>query len=621
MTTARVVLVSRLAVRDLRHRRVEAVLLVLAIVAATTTLTLGLVLRGVSGDAYNATRDATAGPDVVASVAPHPAGGEPADLARLEALADAPAVVGHSGPYPVIGAELATDGRTVPVQAEGRDEAPAAVDQPKLIAGSWIEAGELVVEGDLADALGVQPGDSITLDGRSFRVAGIAVTAAIANGIAPLYSLPRSLGGTDEAPRGPSRRIEVRASGLVWMTGADVRALAGDEQLLAYVVNLRLADPAAAPTFVADHRAGPVGTDAERAPSLYPWQRLLDDASNIVRNEQRALMTGAWLLGLLAVASVAVLVGGRLADQSRRVGLLKAVGGTPGLVAAVLLAEYVVVALVAAALGLAIGRLIAPLLIDPSAGLLGGAGNPALTLTTVVIVAAAAVAVAIAATLMPAMRASRRSTVDALAGSVRPPRRSTRLIALSARVPIPLLLALRVAARRPRRIVLGIASVAVTVSGIVAVLAAHAQLAEQTGPVTSAFDELRADRLQSVLLVITVMLVALAAVNAVFIAWATVIDTKQVSALARALGTTPLEVSAGLCAAQALPALAGAVLGIPGGLALFAAVTPDAAPTPALPLLVALIPATVGAVAVLTAVPARLAARQPIAEALTTEHS
>ena len=34
-----------------------------------------------------------------------------------------------------------------------------------------------------------------------------------------------------------------------------------------------------------------------------------------------------------------------MADQIRRVGLLKAVGGTPGLVAAVLLAEYVVVAL------------------------------------------------------------------------------------------------------------------------------------------------------------------------------------------------------------------------------------------------------------------------------------
>ena len=41
----RILLVGRLAVRDLRRRRVEAVLLLLAIMAATTTLTLGLVLR------------------------------------------------------------------------------------------------------------------------------------------------------------------------------------------------------------------------------------------------------------------------------------------------------------------------------------------------------------------------------------------------------------------------------------------------------------------------------------------------------------------------------------------------------------------------------------------------
>ena len=42
------------------------------------------------------------------------------------------------------------------------------------------------------------------------------------------------------------------------------------------------------------------------------------------------LSPGAWLAGLLAIASVAVLAGGRMAEHTRRVGLLKAVGGTPG---------------------------------------------------------------------------------------------------------------------------------------------------------------------------------------------------------------------------------------------------------------------------------------------------
>ncbi len=55
-------------------------------------------------------------------------------------------------------------------------------------------------------------------------------------------------------------------------------------------------------------------------------------------SDQRDVIIFSWLLGMLAIASVAVLVGGRMAHQTRRVGLLKAVGGTPRLASAVLLA-------------------------------------------------------------------------------------------------------------------------------------------------------------------------------------------------------------------------------------------------------------------------------------------
>jgi putative ABC transport system permease protein len=620
MSAGRILLVGRLAARDLRRRRIEALLLLLAIVGATTTLTLGLVLHAATDDPYQATREATAGPDVVAGIPPGP-NGEPADLAELEDLTGAPGVVDHSGPYPVIAADLEVeaDGRTATVQAMGRDTAAAAVDQPATVEGGWVEDGGVVVEAAFADALDLHAGDRVTLDGRSFRVAGIAVTAAIAGGIAPMYSLPaptEGLGpGQAEGPAG-------EGSGLVWLTDADVRDLVADDDTLSYVVNLRLSDPATAPAFVdermPDDLGGPVAPGDPLPPNMQAWQEILDNANNIVRNERNALVAGAWLLGVLAVASVAVLVGGRLADQTRRVGLLKAVGGTPGLVVAVLLAEYVVVALLAAAAGLALGRSVAPLFADPGVGLLGGAGGaPSLDAATVAIVVAVAVGVAAAATLVPAIRASRSSTVRALAGSARPPRRWAGLIALSARLPVPLLLGLRVAARRPRRMVLGIASIAVTVSGIVAAMAAHAQLGEQEGPAAaSAFDQLRTDRLNGVLLVITAMLVALAAVNAIFVTWATVLDTRHASALARALGVTPREVSAGLSAAQALPAIVGAVLGIPGGIALFTVVTPDSAPSPPLWALVAVVPATAVAIAALTSVPARLAANRPVAEAL-----
>jgi ABC-type lipoprotein release transport system permease subunit len=122
-----------------------------------------------------------------------------------------------------------------------------------------------------------------------------------------------------------------------------------------------------------------------------------------------------------------------------------------------------------------------------------------------------------------------------------------------------------------------------------------------------------------VLLVITVTLVALAAVNAVFVTWATALDAKHSSALARALGATPQQVSSGLSAAQVLPAVAGAILGIAGGLALFAAVSGDETADPPLWQLLAVVPVTVLVVAALTTIPARLGARRPAAEVLQAE--
>ncbi len=66
----RVLLVCRLAASDLRQRPGEAVMLLIAILAATTTLTLGLVLHGATSQPYQQTRAATGGPDIVANIYP-----------------------------------------------------------------------------------------------------------------------------------------------------------------------------------------------------------------------------------------------------------------------------------------------------------------------------------------------------------------------------------------------------------------------------------------------------------------------------------------------------------------------------------------------------------------------
>jgi ABC-type lipoprotein release transport system permease subunit len=624
----RIVLVGRLAVRDLRRRRIEAALLLLAMVAATTALTLGLVVQDAASDPYQRTREATNGPDVVASVSSYPSEipddpadlvlDQPAEVSGLEELASAPGVVGHSGPYPVASAELRASGRTSDVQAVGRDAAPASVDQPELVQGSWVSDGGVVVEAAFAEALDVRVGDALTLDGRSFDVVGVAVTATMPPYPEASCILPCASGvSAEELAELPPGVLE--NPGLVWLTEPDVRSLATDSGFLSYVTNLTLADPGSAQAFVDAHLSESLG-----APDLESWDNVLEETTERARDAQVLLLFGAWLLGLLAVASVSVLVGGRMADQTRRVGLLKAVGGTPRLVAAVLLAEYVLVAIVAAAAGLVVGSLTAPLLTESSAGLLGSPGTPSITMPTVGLVSAVAVGIAAVATVVPAVRAARTSTVHALADAARTPRRTGWLIAISARLPVPLLLALRVAARRPRRVVLGVVSIAISVSGIYVALIVNAFLT--TASLAGGLDDAQAVQRREVLLVVMVMVFCLAAVNAVFITWATVLDNRHSSALARALGATPREVSSALAAAQVLPALAGALLGaFPGGFALFHAINAlaggdsDRVTLPPLWQLLALVAGTVLVVAALTAVPARLGGRRPVTETLQAE--
>ncbi len=66
----------------------------------------------------------------------------------------------------------------------------------------------------------------------------------------------------------------------------------------------------------------------------------------------------------------------------------------------------------------------------------------------------------------------------------------------------------------------------------------------------------RAEREDRVLLIATVMLTALAAVNAIFITRAAVRDLRHSLAVARAPRRHPGQLTAGLSVAQVLPALA-----------------------------------------------------------------
>jgi putative ABC transport system permease protein len=599
----RSLLLFRLARQDIRHHFAQAVLFVVAIAAATAVLSLAFALSGVNSNPYQQTMAATKGPDVVAQSTNNPYTNvtSPADLAALVALNHAKGVVAHSGPYPIaggigpVGPVMRSADLVASVGVEGRGLGVAAVDQPKVTDGTWIRPEGVVVERSFAEAANLHLGQTITLNGHPFEVVGFAVTAAF--------------GGYP-------------GTSLIWATEAAARSLATKADPLSYISNLKLSDasPRAVNAFVNAYGLKYSAPVTATTPSLTSWMTIAYGDAAFLRTDQAFLFTGATLLGVLALASVAVLVGGRLAEGTRRVGLLKATGGTPGIVAATSLAENLFLALVAAVAGLLAGWSAASVISKPEADLVGTPGAPPLTLVMVVVALGVALAVALASTLVPAVRAARMSTVSALADTPRLPKRRERLIRMSRKLPVPALFGLRLVARRPRRAIFSAASIAAAVMGLVAALAIRAAVDNKLSHLrTGGLVNPDVPRAEQVLTAITISLVTLAALTAIFAALATVLDARRASAVTLALGATPQQVRAGLVMAQVIPALPGAILGLPLGIGLFKIAGHHLTGLPPALWLVAAVLGTVLVVAALTAIPVRIGLRRPVAEMLQTE--
>jgi putative ABC transport system permease protein len=592
----RILLVFRLVLADVRRHPGQAAILLVSITAATAAMGLGLSLHGATGALYRQTRAATAGPDLVA-LSP---GTDRTATSALASLEHAPGVVAHSGPYRQFYATLTAHGSTARAVVEGADVTPGPVDRPVVTSGSWVRSGGVVVERGFAAALGVHVGDHVTVAGRSLPIVGIAVTAAH-----PVYPWAQLTG----ADGGPSDY-----SGLAWLSKRDTRALVSAHLSVSSALDLKLRDPAATQAFVDSY-------DPDRTSTIpvnfFTWQFMAAQDSVMLKDSQPILVIGSWLLSLAAIAGVAALAAGRAAKQTRRVGLLKAVGATPGLIAAVLLAEYLTLALLADALGLTAARLAEPAIINPTASLITAATGP--TGSTIVVTTVIALAVAALTTLSPTVRALRTETVAALADTAHRPQHRARLTRLSALLPTPLLLGLRLTARRPGRAVLHACSTTATLTMSTALLMIYAQPEKGYGLGSSTLSNLRADQGRHVLLAVTAALITLAAVNTITITWTTALEARPTMAIARTLGATPGQITAGLSTAQLLPTLPGAITGIPLGIILYLPFSVGHLTMPPAWWLLTAALAPLLATAALTAMPARIAAHRSVAQTLSAE--
>jgi ABC-type lipoprotein release transport system permease subunit len=167
-------LATRLALRNLRRRPGQALLLLLTLTIATGVLGVAMSVYGSANAPWDRVWQATNGFHVSFTVY-HPPD-ELGDRAVVEDLrrravqvTTAPGVAGAGGPWTHLYGSIEIAGGREDLTAEIRDPGPYEVDQPKVTSGRWLGEGDgVVLESGLAATLGLGPGDTVTIQGQPF---------------------------------------------------------------------------------------------------------------------------------------------------------------------------------------------------------------------------------------------------------------------------------------------------------------------------------------------------------------------------------------------------------------------------------------------------------------------
>jgi putative ABC transport system permease protein len=362
-----------------------------------------------------------------------------------------------AAPYHFASATLVQGAQKSPVQLDGMTPSLPAMSAPLVVTGTWLRASQpdgVVIEASFAAAVHVGVGDWIVLDGVDgttvrMPVTGIADTAD--QGFYPQWT-----------------------PGLIWAQPgllAKVEPIANETT---EVVGLRLANPSAAGTAQVSQEifnAYPGASESSPVERITTSQQVM----NSMASDDRLLGELLALFGVIALVAapcaIANVTSGRVLMQRRDLAMLKALGFTPGQVAAMLLAEQIALGVVGTALGLAAAQVAtSSAFVHPAAGI-GVTLAPLPGAWTLLVVAGTILTVLIA-TAIPAWRAGRVSPVAAVQPS--PPGghlSSIARLSLLVRLPAPLVLGVRDALTRRLPAALTVAGVAIPLAMITIALA------------------------------------------------------------------------------------------------------------------------------------------------------
>ncbi|MET7732186.1 FtsX-like permease family protein [Streptomyces sp. NPDC005402] len=361
------------------RRRVQTVVIAIATMMAVAAAVVAGSLMVVSDAPFDHAFAAQQGAHLTAEFDPAKVTAQ-----RLGTTGQLDGVTASAGPYPATVIE-ATDssGRQPPAMTlVGRTGPHADVDDLDLTSGRWArKPGEIVLSSSYEGAA-FKVGDTLTASGTTLTVVGFATSA--------------------------SRTADV------WATPAQARALASREHHVTSQMLYRFDSAGSKGDIAADRKkllaAVPAG-------ALVGTQSYLDTKSAA---DSGAAPTIPFLVafGVLGIVMSVIIVGsvisGAVGTSLRRIGILKAIGFTPREVVRAYVAQALIPAVVGIALGVVLGNLLAVPLLDDTEQAYGTATLSVAWWVDVVVPVGALLVVGIAA-FVPALRAGRLRTVEAIA--------------------------------------------------------------------------------------------------------------------------------------------------------------------------------------------------------------
>ncbi|MGY1577341.1 ABC transporter permease [Streptomyces sp. MN13] len=365
------------------RRRVQTVVIAVATMMAVASAVVAGALMVAAAAPFDRAFDRQRGPHLTAQFDPAEVSAE-----RLAETGKLAGVTASAGPYPSVAFRpVDRAGFRMPaLTLVGRSGPDADVDRAELKSGRWArQPGEIVLDASLegpSTEIGSTLRASDTADAPALSVVGYAVSA----------------GRTADA----------------WAIPAQVDALASRGGPVTSQMLYRF-DSAGTKQQILAGRARLAASAGPRA--LLGTQSWLDTKRAADQGAAATVpfVTAFGVLGIaMSVITVSGVVSGAVGTGLRRIGILKAIGFTPREVVGAYVAQALIPAGVGIAVGVVLGNLLAVPLLADTESVYGTVSLSVAWWVDVVVPAAALLVVGLAA-LVPALRAGRLNTVEAIA--------------------------------------------------------------------------------------------------------------------------------------------------------------------------------------------------------------